>query len=352
MLHKSSWPTLRLARVLAQQKEAFGSFTKLAVAIEKASELKIDRRKLQRIVNGDETAPITVKDFVAIDAFLSPLGEGLADKPLFDSPWLLNGLVDRGSVLLLLGSHPEQTDRRANLSRWDLKAAATVTRQVHSAGPATGMIIDDVVFTETRPSRDIQKSLPLFADTGASVCVIGSPRACWGAELTLAEMYDVAGFSEPDPSLPFHFVWSKDLKNLYRTSTFALDPIALKEAHPEASAELSSGDTRALVVGDELYMQSPSKTGKTWKDYGVVVAQRRENGQVFIVLAGLSGPATFAAAEALVSHRTGTLPRAPEAGGHGLVRWALVEATVEDRGGRGDTRDVIATRVIETHLFP
>jgi hypothetical protein len=81
------------------------------------------------------------------------------------------------------------------------------------------------------------------------------------------------------------------------------------------------------------------------------VAQRRKDGQVHIVLAGLSGPATFAAAEALVSHHAGTLPRALD-DGHGLVRWALVEATLEDRGGDGDTRAVLATRVIDTFLFP
>lgn len=353
MVHKSVWPTLRIAPILGQHKERHRGFTRLAAAIKEASGgLNVDRRKLRKIVNGDETVPLTVKDFVAIDAYLAPFGDGLTDKPLFDSPWILNGLVDHGPVLMLLGSLPEENDRRANVSRWDLKAVAKVTRQIHGVGPATGIMVDDVEFTDKPPSRDVGESLPVLNDRSTSLCIIGSQRACWAAEVALADMFGVASFSDPDPRLPFHFVWSANLKNFYRQSTFALDASALSGAHRDAADALRSDDTRALVVGDKPYLSRRPEQNTTWKDYGVVVAQRREGGHVVTVLAGLSGPGTFAAAEALVSHRTGTLPRAPEGGGHGKVRWALVEATVEDRGGKRDNRAVIATRVIDTFLYP
>ena len=352
MVQRSIWPTLRIAPILGEHKEKLGSFTKLAAAITKASELKVDRRKLQKIVTGDERVGITVKDFVAIDTYLAPFGHGLTDKPLFDSPWILNGLVDHGSVLMLLGSLYEENERRANLRRWDLKAVAKLTRQIHGAGPGTGIMVDDVVFTDELPSRDVATSLPELLDPSTSVCIIGSPRACWAAELALAEMFGVESFSDPDPRLPFHFVWSKDLMHESKRSTFALDLSALEEAHPDAVEVFNAGDTRGLIVGDELYLSRRPEGSVTWKEYGVVVSQRRATGQVVAVLAGLSGPGTIAAAEALVSHRTGTLPRAPDGGGHGKVRWALVEATVEDRGGRHDSRAVDSTRVIDTFLFP
>lgn len=348
----SRWPKLRLTHALKERLTKEGNLSKLAAHIEMASKLTIDPRKLKRILIGDPTVGITLKDFVALDAYLSPFGEGLADNPLFDSQSLLSALVDRSSVLMLLGSHPQGADRRANLSRWDLRAANKVTRHIHSAAPATGVIIDDVVFARSRPRDPDGQPLPMLDDTATSLCIIGSPRACWAAERALAEMFDVDAFSKPDAELPFHFVWSRDLRNLYRDSTFAFKPNALRRPHPAAFAQFAKGEARALVVGDKLFMRAPTSKGKPWKDYGVVAAQRREDGRVFVVVAGLSGPATFAVAQALASHRIGTLPHAPEGGGHGLVRWALIEATVEDEGGHGDTRNVVGTHVVETFLYP
>jgi len=68
------------------------------------------------------------------------------------------------------------------------------------------------------------------------------------------------------------------------------------------------------------------------------------------LLAGLSAPATLGTALALVKKSTGTLPEPSETGGgHGLVRWAVVEARGEDAGGPW-ARKIEEFEVVHTEL--
>ncbi len=62
----------------------------------------------------------------------------------------------------------------------------------------------------------------------------------------------------------------------------------------------------------------------------MVAAQRRASGQVWVVVSGLSGPATYGSAIALASQHTGTMPAPPASGSYSrlAVLWALVETTV------------------------
>ena len=85
------WPKLRMAKVLGDQKKKSGSFVKLEEDIQRASEIKVDRRKLKKIVAGDNVS-LSLKELVGLDAYLSRLGQGLAETPLFEVPQILRGL--------------------------------------------------------------------------------------------------------------------------------------------------------------------------------------------------------------------------------------------------------------------
>lgn len=341
------WPKLRMAKALADQKEKLGSFVKLEEDIQRASEIKVDRRKLKHIVKGDNVS-LSLKELVGLDAYLSRLGQGLAETPLFEVPQILRGFVDRGSVLFFLGSFPGSESQRADLSLWDVRAMMALQEGINDTRPETRVDMKDVEFSREMPNPDPRISRPELFDRKRSVCCFGSPRACWAAELMLAEMFNVNAFDRPNPTLPLHFVWARKLMNAGRPSTFALPLSALKKVDPH----FSSKDERALIVDGQPFVARLTKA-KKWKDYGVIVAQRRETGQAFVVIAGLSAPATYATALAFLNQRTGTLPMAPGKGAHGPIRLAVIEVTIRDARGKakGDMREVEKTEVVHSALY-
>ncbi len=346
---------LRFAKVLEKKKDELGSFVALAREIEKSGNQnypRLDRRKLTRIVSGEDVS-LSVSELMALDSYLAPLGEGLAEKPLFEEPWLMSGLLEKDSVLMLLGSYPRSKDRRNDLSRWDVWAMAKLIRGIEKMKPTTRIHIDDVLNKEKTPVGELKESLTPVLKRNASICCIGSPRACLAAELMLAEMFEVEPFVKPKAlSSPFYLIWSR--QHCSYESALAFKAEDLRTTHREMARELAKDGKRALKVGKAFYISGHrEEEEEEWKEYGVAVGQRRADGHVWLVVMGLSGPATYAAAAAVASQRTGTLPEPSQKGVNSRIRWALVEATVVDTGsGPGDTREVVDTRVLDTFLFP
>ena len=340
------WPKLRMAGVLAYQKKKLGSFVKLEGDIFAASEIKVDRRKLKKIVDGGNVS-LGLQELVGLDAYLSRLGEGLAETPLLEVPQILRGFVDRGSVLFFLGSFPGSESQRADLSLWDVRAMMAIQEGINDTRPETRVDMKDVEFSPELPNPNPRISRPELFDEKRAVCCLGSPRACWAAELMLAEMFGVPAFALPNPALPLHFVWAKKLQNARRASTFTLPYPELAKVDPQ----FSSADERALIIDGRPYVNRRMK-GKLWREYGVIVAQRRETGQAFVVMAGLSAAATYATALSFLNQRTGTLPMARDKG-HGPIRLALIEAVVRDPPVRAksDMRTVEKTDVIHSGLY-
>ncbi len=339
-------PRLRMATVLETQRKKLKSFVKLEEEIEEASGIKVDRRKLKKIVIG-ENVSMSVQDFAAVDAYLARFGESLTAKPLFEAPRILPGMIEQGSVLFVLGSFPGSEEMRADLSLWDLRALIAVKEGINDRRPDTQVNIRDVEIRSDPTDADAKRlRSELIGKSRPSVCCFGSNRASWASDLLLSEMFGVPAGGLPDRSLPFHFVWSRDLKNQI-PSAFSLPPSALRDIDPSLEREVSREESRGFLVGDKAYISESER--KKGRDYGVIVAQRRATGQALVVLAGLSAPMTLATARAAVDHQTGTLP-APDDAGHGLVRWALIEATVRNNRGRLDVGDVDDIRVVRSEL--
>ena len=155
----------------------------------------------------------------------------------------------------------------------------------------------------------------------------------------LASMFGMEPFKRPqepyEQQLPFRFVWSnKQCEEL--PSAFALSETVLpKRPRDEPPPPWR---TLALKLDDKYHQITRDK--RPWETFGVVVAQRRRTGQVWVVITGVNGPGTLAAAR-LVHSITNALPDG-DIGQHGPVLWAAVRGRVDvAERRRGDPRVLI-----------
>ena len=344
-------PKTRIATVLGEQRARLGSYDRLAERIARASGGEgIDRRKLKKLVEGEEDVTLKLSELGRIDAYLGQFGEGLSEKPLFEAPGLLQALGESGNVALLYGSYPRTDPVRTELIHWDIRSVAVLMRDIQRFGRGAHFDMHDIMNVEqdrTNP-ESIGIWPTLSGRDGPSMVSIGSPRACKASELMLAEMFGIDPFSVPDAgvkSLPFYFVWASD--RVYIDSSFALPPKTFKLPDDALAARIRTGERglAGLKVGQKFYHSSPENRSST--AYGVIAAQRRENGQVWLVLSGLAGPATFACARVLHS-LLAALPREHEAGTPSSVIWFVVEAMItldESQEAPGDVRRLTGQRI-------
>ncbi len=326
---------LRLAALLRRDYDRVGSYLAMEKAITKLTQTIVDRRKLQQIVDHTSVA-ITFAQLEALDRYLSehyraPLAT------LFECPNALGSLVARGQVRILLGSQPRRDERRIDLSRWDTRAMHEVFVGINKISGSVRLDVVDGVYTppakaETCAELGMRQGWgDAFTDDGPSLIGIGSPRANLAAEVMLADMFGVRPFCRPEEPLPFGFVWSP-VKGKQQSSAFAA-------AAPDSqlAKAVAAGKKWALLIRGRphpLDLFVPRST-----TYGVLAVQRRRGGQVWMVLAGLSGPGTYAAAQ-FVGDAKLRVP-ASVGGEHSSVCWMTVRAEVEARATPGDDREVV-----------
>lgn len=343
MSAKIGEPPLRFVKVLIEQLAEL-SFAELARRILEANgndpRRRIDRRKLRKLVDGEDV-PLSTRELAALDAYLTTLGESLADKPLFEKPDPIRSLADKGCVAFVLGSYPRDKVQRNDVSRWDVRAMANLLGGLQQRRPGTKVDIQDVLFQEELP-----RSLPVLAAPGPSVCGIGSPRACYASELMLAAMLGVKPFN-PDlaENVPIRFVWTGSAPCPY-PSSFRVGADRIRDLDAPLARHILDGKLwGALQIGDTVYPDWHREGDDKWTSHSMAMVQERPAGKVWMVIAGLSGPDTDAAAIAVVEGLTGAVP--PTRHGRSPVGWDVVESTVVRRkGGHGDAREVVAQRVV------
>lgn len=303
----------------------------------------IDRRKLRRLVAGAEDVSLTVAELMALDAFLTPLGAGLADKPIFAKPTPLRSIAEKGRVTIAIGAYPCEHEERNALNRWDVRAMAVLLQAIEKSRPGTPVGVEDMRFTAGLP-----KPPPFLDEAGPSVCCIGSPRSCYAAEFMLARMLGVTEFSGAAvDDVPFRFIWSPKATRPH-PSAFRVEAEQISALDTQLAADiLADRAWGALEVRHTLYpVRRRNKKGSIWTAHGIVLSQTRPGGQAWMVIAGLSGPATFACAAIVAADRAGAVPTLQT--GQGSVRWDVVQCIVQ---GDGDQQEVISPRVINCGWF-
>jgi hypothetical protein len=157
-------------------------------------------------------------------------------------------------------------------------------------------------------------------------------------------MYDVPPFSPPSGSnlLPFRFFWQQES----RPSSFTVTENELKPYRDKLRKFLSEGKCSALLVRcedmvEECLVIDRHKRSRQWKTHGIIAAQRREHGQLWVVAAGLEGPASLGAAKELAS-----LESVPAQEANGLSKVMQYYVTHEVHNGdapaglKQDTREL------------
>jgi len=345
---KQSHPTLtdpstelHIASVLAAHHREKKSFVALAKAIHEANHLgekdkqPLDRRKLKKIVDGDPDLVLSMAELHALDRYLEPLGDGLAYNSFFKRSNALQTVAAANKpVTFLLGSKSVDGSR-LSLDHWDVNAFAEIQRGVSRFSRDIRFDIRDVPLheelKEARKSAAKGKWLTLLRNGGPSLVCLGSSRATHVAEVMLAKMFGTKPFVD-DPALkaklPFHFVWNSKLKHVF-PSAFRYTAEDLEAIDPSASKIVQSKGASALEMGGTVHLDR-LKQRNTTESYGVCVAQRRPGGQIWFVLAGVTGPSTYAAALLASSLALPLRPKDPDSRDRSsLPYWTAVRAIVQ-----------------------
>lgn len=319
---------VRLARVLGARAKLEGGFNALARAIsianpeqkrkldlefeelrqsdpvkapKKAREV-IDRRKLMGLVRGTTDTVFSISDLRAIDRYLQTYGEGLAYRPIFERPDLMQALADCGRVTFLIGSKRDSEHESGSFSVWDVLALAELQRSLSALGRSVQIDIQEVPFdwsAEGPPPVGGEKwTRFLYERDGAVVCIASSLTNA-ASEVVMAEATGRAPYTAcslaDTLALPFAFAWNPKLRGVY-PSSFLLAPAALRNRAPDVAKLIEQGKASALVVGDEVLVDTvtPNKVGDT---HGLVVAHRPRDSGLRLCITGVTGPGTLCAAK-------------------------------------------------------
>ncbi len=338
---------LRLSEVLLAKYQELKSFEALAKAIsEAAGGIGMDRRKLQKLVGlaGEDldirklagTADdisLRISELMALNAYLSPLGAGLAARPIFDQPSILATLAERSEVVFMFGAQPNEKRQHKEVSVWDVRCQAEILNGINGYQPNISIVMEDVMYQapEKKDGGEIGGWEKWFTDEhDASIVCIGSPRACRASEYMLAKMFNVKHFQITKRTvtlLPFHFIWAGETDKF--GSRFAVDADSIEDANEALAASIRTDPTTVMGLRVDRTVYASRRQGWKWKDYGIIAAQRRSSGQLWLVLCGLSGPTTYAAAKVLKS-LADIIPPNPF-GEDSKVQWAVVKSVIEEK---------------------
>lgn len=199
-------------------------------------------------------------------------------------------------------------DYREYMSWWDFHAFSSIVESINKLG---SYIHVDIQSEPPQPPTTDLATIDwdkLLEADDRTYCAVGSPLVSGLSGYMLGKMFNVKQpFAPPPrggPRLPFYFVWYPRDDSSDRgpyPNAFALCTDDLREPGPSASNELLQAiddkQAQAFVFGNKVF--------EVWLEqephdqYGVVIAQRRAPGAIWAVVAGLSGPGTFACADIL-----------------------------------------------------
>jgi len=342
-------PKLYLSELIEKGQATCRGYLELSKRIEAANPSLekggVDRRKLKAIVDG-RPFTISLDELIALDNYFSLYGESLGDRPLFVRQSLLEGLAENHRIVVLLGAFQRDEETRNDVSLWDVKAFGEIISGMQKFREGIQNTLHDVSFLNSRGvhNRDPMVCGSILAKTNQSICGIGSMRSSVATEIMLANMFQVTAFARAKRPLPFRFIWPEDA---YRKKwDFASAFVTTRSEQRTAETTRTAHATGALVVGDEVYDVIPKRRGQ-WDDFGIIAVQRRKGGRVWLVVAGISGITTYAAAVACRTKIHVAIPQSSESG-DSPVLWAVVRARVSDNArGIGDTRYLESVELLQ-----
>jgi hypothetical protein len=322
---------LRLKHLLQGHLDRLGgSLSALERAINEAARRPhaIDRRKLKSLLAG-KNVTLRISELEALDDFLNNYHQGLAFVPLFERPALLETLVAMKQVHFLVGAR--SIKKNLSVSHFDTEAYGHIARFLTS--PRLEVVL---MHTQRRRGvRNIQiESWEWALQSEKAVVAIASPLSNRGTNRMLELMFGLPSYVSPSPfegrrRPELAFVMPEP--HLSRAaSSFVESPAHM----PGKRAHEIHDRCWALRVGEELFVSQEEQGDQRWSTtYGVIVAQRRASGQIWVVVAGLHGAGTHAAACALPAAEISLA--SGRQGADGPVHVRVVEAHVTTTRSHG-----------------
>jgi hypothetical protein len=344
---EGSRPKLYLTRILRELKKKGKTPCSMAQEIADANRetgITVDRRKISDIMNGRHVT-LSTRELTALDNWLAPMGYGLSDKPFFEKDSMLDALGASGQLWFLLRSYPF---KRINvISQWDMQAIVEIIRGIYPYHNNVQFDFREFLLRNRSGLKKEQskKWQDIVEAKKASLCSIGSTRTSMTTEFMLSHMFKILPFNRPPFELPFRFIFPANGREVTQfTSAFSASGLDTLKMDRDVQAVLSHEHNSGFQVKGEKTIAIDRRL-KRYTELGIVAAQRRSRGRVWLVVAGLSAPSTFAAAKALrtkiITSLDSELVKV-----NSTVVWVAVEADVETWDGvEGDNREVTDVRV-------
>jgi len=355
-------PTLRLQHLVAREIKKVGTVNRLAQLVAEANlragfKRTVDHRTLRKIRDNPEGVGLTLDILLALNEYFKQFGEGLHKLPILTTRGLVEPLSDASKLAFMVGAKPRPAERRVDWSRWDALALAELVREASRFDRRQEFDIEDVLWRSPVDASAIkaEKWYSLLDTERTAVISIGSPLAALSSEIMLARMFGVAPFEPPrfttKSPLPFYFVWLPRVSHGCR-SAFGLTWKDLALDFKDLAKSVRANRSSAFIL-DGAPHASPAE-GKSWTMYGIIAAQRRACGSVWLVVSGLVGPATLAAAR-LVRQVNAELPSAEDQ--NSAVLWVPVKASIKTGQASsvvsGDLREILEAELVgEPRLWP
>ena len=339
---------LRVTKLIRERTEGPGkiSLHKLMTEINKANE-KADTHctikfpTLKKLKMADPKLGLTQEMLVALATYFPELKL----QPPFVIPGVFEALVGTPRLVFMLGAKPRPAERRNDISHWDALSLTELFARCSRLHSPQDCVID-YVFWRSPVKKETLGAEPwsrVLDDDEASVVSIGSPMASLSSEIMLARMFNVPPFTPPffstKDQVPFCFVWRPQFAGVFQ-SAFGLGVKSLEALDAKMATEVKRNRASAFVLEGNIH-KVPVK-GRTWTMYGVIAAQRRAAGNVWLVVSGLAGSATCAAANK-VKDIVDELPWAK--GQPSKVLWVPVKVEIsagKSSPGDGDIRKIVS----------
>lgn len=343
-------PALRLSRLIASETGKRGiKLNRLTCLINEANQEAgtncfVNRRMLAKIRDQPEKVGLTLNVLVALNTYYRKRGLGLQQLPILETRGVLEPLMDSQRVVFMLGAKPRPEERRNDISLWDTKSQAELLMQASRLDVHREFDIEPVLWrTPIDPTAiHCERWHRILEEDQASIISIGSPLAALSSEVMLARMFGVEQFTMPrfraGKQMPFFFVWLPKSIRHFR-SAFALTWRELQAEYASIATRVRNNQISAFIL-DGTPHGVPAE-GKAWTMYGIIAAQRRAAGNVWLVISGLAGPATYGVAT-MVKEISAELPWSK--GKQSKVLWVPVKVKI--KAGKttpwsGDTREVV-----------
>ena len=342
-------PPLRLVNLVRQETQREITINRLTDLITEANlkvgcSYRVSRAFLTNLLRNAENVSFTWGHLVALNNYFKQRGLSLQQLPILETRGVFEVMADTSTLVIMLGAKPRPEEQRTDLSHWDRRSQSELQTEVQSQSVRPRLLNEDVLWGKVDiATLGAQNWYDILEADKSSVISIGSPLAALSSEIMLARMFGVKPFEPPrfrmGHQVPFCFVWLHKLAEDFR-SAFGLTWRELHEMDPALAERVQNNKATAFLLGDQVH-ETPVHSNE-WTMYGVIAAQRRASGNVWLVVSGLHGPATYGAAT-MVKQITDELPWA--ANQPSQVLWVPVKVLVrapEPKPGDGDIREIVS----------